>query len=526
MEKKIPTYRIRVNPDDETTGVYAVSLVDQPAIEVDWITLSKEIVEFEFSINKDKQMLFGPLLIPGKLILRRDPKGNEYNIVFDEETIQIIADKYNENKMGDIFNFQHSDQKVNAVLLQNWITGSQDKSQDYGFKLPQGTWFAGIKVKDEEFWLSDIKTGKVKGFSVEIMAESELIKMTESLGGPGSGRRGEGGGDKPTGSGLPRSFMPWNITGRGGVVTDPDEISKILQVPVRETTFDKTPNDEIDGVPARIISSLEMEDRIQTAMKTPTQIYNSGNTSDTPDALEFPDRKTAEKIAVMETFGTWSETPQNFTNGEEMVKKGGVWYVSEKGKGKLFNKTATADKNKNINLMEIKTKDGLVFEGDLKVSADILEVKEDGSKAAPADGKYTLEDGSVITVLGGKITEHNPEEKLNDEEEMEVDPNAPVEEPSDANAIIDELRQVIADLASRVDALENVQTVEDQSNVEEQEYRKSHLTKYEELEARVEELSKVAGAPSITIKSDLQLKKEERENEVITKLHTFRKMNK
>ena len=128
--------------------------------------------------------------------------------------------------------------------------------------------------------------------------------------------------------------------------------------------------------------------------------------------------------------------------------------------------------------------------------------------------------------MGGKITEHNPEEKLNDEEEMEVDPNAPVEEPSDANSIIDELRQVIADLASRVDALENVETVEDQSNVEEQEYRKSHLTKYEELEARVEELSKVAGAPSITIKSDLQVKKEERENEVITKLHTFRKMNK
>lgn len=361
MEKKIPTYRIRVNPDDETTGVYAVSLVDQPAIEVDWITLSKEIVEFEFSINKDKQMLFGPLLIPGKLILRRDPKGNEYNIVFDEETIQIIADKYNENKMGDIFNFQHSDQKVNAVLLQNWITGSTDKSQDYGFKLPKGSWFAGIKVKDEEFWLSDIKTGKVKGFSVEIMAESELIKMT----------------------------------------------------------------------------------------------------------------------------------------------------------------TEEVEKNK-INLMEIKTKDGLVFEGDLKVSADILEVKEDGSKVAPADGKYTLEDGSVISVLGGKIAElSTPEEETADNaEDMAVDPNAPVAPASDANAIIDELRQVIADLASRVDALENVDTAEVQANAETQ------LSRYEELEAKVEELSKVAGAPSITIKSDLQLKKEERENEVITKLHTFRKMNK
>lgn len=177
MEKKLPTYKIIVDPNDTETGVYAVSLVDEPAIEVDWIKLSK-VIEMEFSVNKDKQMLFGPLLIPGKLIYRRDNKGNEYNIVFDEETIQIIADKFNENKLGDAFNFQHSNRKVEAVLLQNWITGELDKSKEYGFELPKGTWFGGVKVKDEEFWLEEVKTEKVKGFSVEIMAGTELIEMT------------------------------------------------------------------------------------------------------------------------------------------------------------------------------------------------------------------------------------------------------------------------------------------------------------------------------------------------------------
>ena len=177
MEKKLPTYKIIVDPNDAETGVYAVSLVDEPAIEVDWIKLSK-VIEMEFSVNKDKQMLFGPLLIPGKLIYRRDNKGNEYNIVFDEETIQIIADKFNENKLGDAFNFQHSNRKVEAVLLQNWITGELDKSKEYGFELPKGTWFGGVKVKDEEFWLEEVKTEKVKGFSVEIMAGTELIEMT------------------------------------------------------------------------------------------------------------------------------------------------------------------------------------------------------------------------------------------------------------------------------------------------------------------------------------------------------------
>ena len=95
---ELKTYRVIVNADDDLTGVYAVSLVDQPAIEVDWIKLGK-VEEFFFSAHKDKQMLFGPLLIPNKLILRKASDGELFNIMFDAETIQIIADKYNENKI-------------------------------------------------------------------------------------------------------------------------------------------------------------------------------------------------------------------------------------------------------------------------------------------------------------------------------------------------------------------------------------------------------------------------------------------
>ena len=177
--KKLPTYRIIVNPDDSETGVYGISLVDEPAIEVDWIKLQKEFEDILFSANKDKQMLFGPLLIPDKLILRKAPNGDLYNIVFDKDSIQTIADKYNETGDNKTFNFQHSDRVVNAVLLQNWITGNVDKSQDYGFSLPEGTWFGGVKVKDESFWINEVKSEKVKGFSIEIKAETELVKMSK-----------------------------------------------------------------------------------------------------------------------------------------------------------------------------------------------------------------------------------------------------------------------------------------------------------------------------------------------------------
>ncbi|NBV78125.1 hypothetical protein EBR66_08245 [bacterium] len=178
----IPTYKVVVNPDDELTGVYAVSLVGEPAIEVDWIALSKiNLDNFIFSVEPDKQVLYGPLLIPDKKILRRDENGSEYNIVFDKTTIQVIADKYNEKKLGDIFNMEHSDIKVEGYLSQNWITGSMDKSKELGFDLPDGSWFGAVKIKDKNFWNNDIKNGKLKGFSVELKAGIELIQMTTSV---------------------------------------------------------------------------------------------------------------------------------------------------------------------------------------------------------------------------------------------------------------------------------------------------------------------------------------------------------
>jgi hypothetical protein len=173
---KLPLYRIVVNPNDES-GVYSVSLVDEPAIEVDWIKLSK-MIEVKFSANKDKQLLYGPLLIPDKMIYRRDDNGTEYNIVFDKETIELIADKYNKNKFNDVFNFQHSDKMVEAYLKENWIVGQIDKSQNYGFELPEGTWFGAVKVEDQNFWNDYVSNGEVKGFSVELKCDVELVELS------------------------------------------------------------------------------------------------------------------------------------------------------------------------------------------------------------------------------------------------------------------------------------------------------------------------------------------------------------
>jgi hypothetical protein len=181
MEKKLPIYDIVLN-DDGQQGVGMISLVDEPAIKVNWIKLAKQ-TSLDFKTDKEKQMLYGPFLIPNMLIYRSDEENGEYYVRFSREQIEKIATKFNEDLNNKNINFMHSDVKVDAFVAQNWlIEDQQDKSRSFGFDLPEGTWFGGVKVKDIDFWSDKVKSEEVKGFSVEILADLELsLKNKEQI---------------------------------------------------------------------------------------------------------------------------------------------------------------------------------------------------------------------------------------------------------------------------------------------------------------------------------------------------------
>lgn len=173
MEKKLPIYDVVIN-DDDAQGVSFISLVDEPAIQVDWIKLAKE-EQMSFKADGDKQILYGPFLIPNKLIYRYSDQLGEYYVRFSKEQIEKIARKFNGDLNNKNLNFQHTDQKVDAVVVENWLVDEEfDKSKKFGFNLEEGSWFGGVYVKDTEFWNEKIKTEEVKGFSVEVLAELEL----------------------------------------------------------------------------------------------------------------------------------------------------------------------------------------------------------------------------------------------------------------------------------------------------------------------------------------------------------------
>ena len=131
--------------------------------------------KIHFKADKEKQMLYGPFLIPNMLIYRSDDTNGEYYVRFSAEEIDKIASKFNSDLNSKNINLQHSDKKVEAFVAQNWvIDGGEDKSKNLGFDLPEGTWFGGVKITDKAFWDEKVKTNEVKGFSVEILADLEL----------------------------------------------------------------------------------------------------------------------------------------------------------------------------------------------------------------------------------------------------------------------------------------------------------------------------------------------------------------
>ena len=172
-------YEIKFNEDlDVQSGIDFISLVDYPAIESNFIALSKQKVHF--STNKEKQLLYGAILIPDKPIYRNDPNGiDKYYVVFKADTIEKLVRKFQATQKTININYQHLDnsQVESAVIQEIWLSGDNDKSKDLGFDHPKGTAFIGTYIGNAEFWKTEIKSETVKGFSIEGFLDLEMSKL-------------------------------------------------------------------------------------------------------------------------------------------------------------------------------------------------------------------------------------------------------------------------------------------------------------------------------------------------------------
>ena len=153
--------------DENDIGIEAISVVENPAIEEDFIALNSNIIELK-EVDKEKRLLLGALLIPNKPIYRRSGD-DEYYVYFSKETVlkasQMYLMKGNQNKAT----LEHKHEIIGLTLVESWIVEDEvhDKSRKYGMNVPLGTWMGAVKVNNNEVWNDFVKTGKVKGFSIE-----------------------------------------------------------------------------------------------------------------------------------------------------------------------------------------------------------------------------------------------------------------------------------------------------------------------------------------------------------------------
>lgn len=172
-KKSIKLYEVR--PD---SMVYAISLVESPAIESDFVFLSEE-KPIQICLEKDeKHLVYGAVLIPNKPIYRRNQE-EEFYIQFPQETIERLAHSYLQNDNIYSFTQQHQVIADGVSIVESWVKmSSNDKSKDLGIDVPDGTWLIGAKIENDDIW-NGIKSGEMKGFSIESFLNFDEIMMSK-----------------------------------------------------------------------------------------------------------------------------------------------------------------------------------------------------------------------------------------------------------------------------------------------------------------------------------------------------------
>ncbi len=167
--------------EDQEIGIEAISVVENPAIEEDFIALKSQ--EFKLAeVDKEKRILMGALLIPNKPIYRRNGE-DEYYIYFSKDTVLKASQMYLMQGKQNNSTLEHQYEINGLSLVESWIVEDKvhDKSVKYGMDLPLGTWVGSVKVNNDKIWNEFVQTKKIRGFSIEGFFADRMERPKEKI---------------------------------------------------------------------------------------------------------------------------------------------------------------------------------------------------------------------------------------------------------------------------------------------------------------------------------------------------------
>ena len=171
-----------IDEADEQSGIEAISVVESPAIEENFVALNKHEILLK-EVDSEKRILMGAALVPNKQIYRRNDKTDEeYYIYFSEATVRKASELFFKKSNHQNATLEHSENVEGTTIVESWIVenSKQDKSAIYGMDMPVGTWMVSMKIDNDEIY-EKAKKGEVKGFSIEGYFADKYDLNTETL---------------------------------------------------------------------------------------------------------------------------------------------------------------------------------------------------------------------------------------------------------------------------------------------------------------------------------------------------------
>lgn len=168
----------------KSKGVFAISLVNAPATGEHYIAMAKQdkIVKFA-KVDEEQRILMGLVLQPDQLIYRVDENGDEFEMFFSAETIKDFSQNFFQSGFQLNSKLEHDEPIEGVTFVESWLVADpeKDKSAAYGLSYPVGSWLVSMKVDNDDIWNNYIKTGELKGFSIDGMVELEEVNFKSNI---------------------------------------------------------------------------------------------------------------------------------------------------------------------------------------------------------------------------------------------------------------------------------------------------------------------------------------------------------
>lgn len=163
-------------------GVDAISIVRDPAIEENFIALNKQQPVKFAKVNEERRIIVGAALIPN-LPIYRNIKDEEFYVYFTSETVRRVAHKFIGDGRQSQATIEHAVRIGGVKVVESWVVEDEarDKALTFGIVPKRGTWMVMMRIDNDTIWNDFIKTGEVRGFSIEGFFAEKRISARAQL---------------------------------------------------------------------------------------------------------------------------------------------------------------------------------------------------------------------------------------------------------------------------------------------------------------------------------------------------------